>query len=1052
MSGSKVTGKIVNRNAELALEKNTPKGKQMNGEVRGRTEDIKAINFYGIEKVDATKITRCIEAAVSSLASMSVATDVKPAHFVKHIFEDIHVAELLVLLSRLPVFDKEFSLAMASDLDTLAIAKKLKYYTNLPVGQNLLLIQQLLQRFEKLPSGYDSALIRLVEKAPCLSNMRFKDYVKEKRALKNNKVYEENNETLETIDPHSVYPTSIYRHCDGLTLATQDSQTIEAVMSTTLTTTIKITRKVLDPSNEILADVYKPFGRCVAIVDDKVVVHYGKELDAYFAHFGIELVKLVHGGNEIDKDMQNVEQILIELKKNAVSRNEPVLIMGGGVLADIGGFATALYHRNTPYVMLCTSIVTGIDAGPSPRTCCDGHGFKNLYGAYHPPVLTLTDRSFWRTLHEGWIRAGIAEIIKMAVVKDLSLFELLEKAGPRLIRTKFGTVGDTDPEFEELCDLIVGKAMEGYVRSEYGNLWETHQCRPHAYGHTWSPGYELPAGMLHGHAVATCMGYGAYLARLEDFITQGEMERIHRLLSRMELTMWHDIMDNHDLVNAANVKVIQKRGGNLCAPLPRKIGQCGYLNSLPRQKLDRTLDEYKVICERYPRKGRGIQMHCHDTGLLDPATVAGGAYDGIKKCGESCHDHHKKHDHKKHETAKSQPVGYMEWIKQKQTARNSDWKMNVQFQVQPDTKAPPSFDKFSLFQEGAERYALNQTSLASVNVQIVAKMTQEKQMFAPCMVGTLESQFLKMQAMIKGAKTCLDIGTFTGMSAIALAEGIPSDGKVVTVEFDSAVAAAAQEAFDMSTVGDKIELHVCSAVDLMQRLLAEGMKFDLIFIDANKEDYIKYYDLAMAGLLADDGIMLADNSLCALLYDSDDMRSHRLHDFNQHVKNDDRVEQVVLTVREGITLIRRVNQPDDRSPVSTKRRLSPVRQAVTNGADLNSGSLANKKARIVSKSSKSEASGFVAPKVNNSVGGTKGKSVKTSKDGFDFVKKPAALDMEDDLMLLKKKARSIESRGRSKNSTRKTDPSQGSPMDEGSTVVEVTVEESGQTRTQLVAF
>merc|ERR1719189_1829420 len=54
--------------------------------------------------------------------------------------------------------------------------------------------------------------------------------------------------------------------------------------------------------------------------------------------------------------------------------------------------------------------------------------------------------------------------------------------------------------------------MEGYVRSEYGNLWETHQCRPHAYGHTWSPGYELPAGMLHGHAVATCMGYGAYLA------------------------------------------------------------------------------------------------------------------------------------------------------------------------------------------------------------------------------------------------------------------------------------------------------------------------------------------------------------------------------------------------------------------------------------------------------------------------------------------------------------------------------------------------------------
>ena len=85
--------------------------------------------------------------------------------------------------------------------------------------------------------------------------------------------------------------------------------------------------------------------------------------------------------------------------------------------------------------MLCTSIVTGIDAGPSPRTCSDGYGFKNLYGAYHPPVLTITDRYFWKTLHEGWIRHGIAEIIKMASVEDLPLFELVEKAGPKLIRT-----------------------------------------------------------------------------------------------------------------------------------------------------------------------------------------------------------------------------------------------------------------------------------------------------------------------------------------------------------------------------------------------------------------------------------------------------------------------------------------------------------------------------------------------------------------------------------------------------------------------------------------
>merc|ERR1711990_909329 len=140
------------------------------------------------------------------------------------------------------------------------------------------------------------------------------------------------------------------------------------------------------------------------------------------------------------------------------------------------------------------------------------------------------------------------------------LFELVEKAGPRLIRTKFGTTGDLDDaEFQDLCDAIVGKAMEGYVRAEYGNLWETHQMRPHAFGHTWSPGYELPAGMLHGHAVGTCMGYGSFLARKRDWISEEDLTRILKLISDMELALWHPIMDNHGLVQAANKKAYDKR-------------------------------------------------------------------------------------------------------------------------------------------------------------------------------------------------------------------------------------------------------------------------------------------------------------------------------------------------------------------------------------------------------------------------------------------------------------------------------------------------------------
>lgn len=154
--------------------------------------------------------------------------------------------------------------------------------------------------------------------------------------------YMENAAYLEEADPHAVYPTSIYRQCDALTLSTRDASTIEAVMSTNITTTIKIARKVLDPSSHLLFDVYKPLGRCVAVVDDKVDKYYGAELDNYFAAHGIEFTKLVFSGNEADKGIEDVERILIGMKKHSVGRHEPLLVVGGGVIADIAGFATSL--------------------------------------------------------------------------------------------------------------------------------------------------------------------------------------------------------------------------------------------------------------------------------------------------------------------------------------------------------------------------------------------------------------------------------------------------------------------------------------------------------------------------------------------------------------------------------------------------------------------------------------------------------------------------------------------------------------------------------------
>merc|ERR1712190_670625 len=506
--------------------------------------------------------------------------------------------------------------SFARNLELLSLLKQLKYWFVQPQAV-------FLQCFSDMAMALGVEVPALAEQAEAaMQSSLGKTRVSALCREKGMQTYLDLECELEKAEPHAVFPTSEFRACDGQVLATEDASLIEGVMSTTITTTIKILSGVLAPENVTLRNVYAPKGRCIAVVDEQVESLFGARIDAYFKAHNIPLYKLVCSGMEAGKSMQAVGTILKTLKTHSVARNEPVLVVGGGVIADLGGFATGLYDRNTPYVMLCTSIVAGIDAGPSPRTCANDFGYKNLYGAFHPPVLTLTDRTLWSTLHEGWLRHGIAEIIKMAIVEDSSLFELLENAGPDLIYSKFGNQCPEDHEFGCKCDLIVGKAMHSYVRSEYGNLWETHQCRPHAYGHTWSPGYELTAGMLHGHAVATCMGYGAFLAMQAGFINTQQLDRVMKLISKFELSLWHPIMDSAERIWGCNEKIIAKRGGFLCAPVPcGEIGSCGYIRELSFDQVESSIKEYKALCETFPRSGLGVDAHCRDVGLEDPSQV-----------------------------------------------------------------------------------------------------------------------------------------------------------------------------------------------------------------------------------------------------------------------------------------------------------------------------------------------------------------------------------------------------------------------------------------------
>jgi caffeoyl-CoA O-methyltransferase len=166
------------------------------------------------------------------------------------------------------------------------------------------------------------------------------------------------------------------------------------------------------------------------------------------------------------------------------------------------------------------------------------------------------------------------------------------------------------------------------------------------------------------------------------------------------------------------------------------------------------------------------------------------------------------------------------------------------------------------------------------------------------LTGPVAGRFLETLVWVAQPQRVLEIGTFSGHSALSMAAALPNGGLIDACEIDPERAAFAQSYFNRSPHGSKITLHIGPAGETIDRLEGE---FDLVFIDADKEGYVGYYD-AVVPRLAAHGLIVADNTLWSgRVVDGEGP----LVQFNEHVANDPRTVQVILSVRDGMTLIRR---------------------------------------------------------------------------------------------------------------------------------------------------
>ena len=176
--------------------------------------------------------------------------------------------------------------------------------------------------------------------------------------------------------------------------------------------------------------------------------------------------------------------------------------------------------------------------------------------------------------------------------------------------------------------------------------------------------------------------------------------------------------------------------------------------------------------------------------------------------------------------------------------------------------------------------------------------------------GHIEGQTLKLFVHMTGAKRILEVGMFTGYSVLAMAEALPEDGEVIACEVDQYVADFARACFDESSHGSKIKVEVAPALETMAALAEAQESFDLFFIDADKKEYVDYFQLILdKGLLAPGGFIFVDNTLLQgqpyLPPQQRTANGEGIARFNRFVADDPRVEQVLLPLRDGLTIIRR---------------------------------------------------------------------------------------------------------------------------------------------------
>ncbi|MEV7203815.1 sedoheptulose 7-phosphate cyclase [Streptomyces griseoluteus] len=326
--------------------------------------------------------------------------------------------------------------------------------------------------------------------------------------------------------------------------------------------------------------------RRLVVIDENVEKLHGARIREYFAFHDVRITVLVLRADETVKQWDAVSRVVDAMNDFGIDRRrEPVIAIGGGVLTDVVGFAASLYRRGTPYIRIPTTLIGLVDAGVGVKTGVNYSSGKNRLGTYAPAKVTFLDRSFLRSLDLRHISNGLAEILKMALIRSEDLFALLETYGPAVRADRFqGSTGT----LARAADAIFADSIHLMLEELQPNLWESALERCVDYGHTFSPTIEMHAlpELLHGEAVVIDMALTTALGTLRGDVSQEEADRIFAVIRALGLPLWSDVLEDRGLLEEALRDTVRHRDGQQRLPLPVGIGRHRFVNDVEPAELE----------------------------------------------------------------------------------------------------------------------------------------------------------------------------------------------------------------------------------------------------------------------------------------------------------------------------------------------------------------------------------------------------------------------------------------------------------------------------------